>query len=107
MGTTNMPEDESNELQCCICKATVERGKNSQLDPCGLVLTANFDSPRPEQKEQTLHCHFSVGPSWIQMIGSISLSRTFQPSEKLMVRASHGRPNRLVPRDVRPIERMN
>jgi hypothetical protein len=66
MGNTYMPESETNELQCCICKETVEREETSRLDPCGLVLTANFDSPRPEQKEQTFYCHFECFRSLVR-----------------------------------------
>lgn len=31
---------------------------NNLLDPCALILVANIDQSRPNQKEQELYCHF-------------------------------------------------
>lgn len=48
------------QYQCCFCKNGIEEGVkvNNLLDPCALIIVANIDQSRPNQKEQKLYCHF-------------------------------------------------
>ena len=47
------------EYECFICKGTVSgEDTTSSLDPCTIVLVANFDRVRDEQREQQFFCHF-------------------------------------------------
>jgi hypothetical protein len=47
------------DYECCICKETVSSvSRSSSLDPCTLILIANFEQPRENQKEQQFFCHF-------------------------------------------------
>jgi hypothetical protein len=47
-------------FHCVICKGTVRSGAASshRLGPCGLVVVADVDQDRSEQREQMLFCHF-------------------------------------------------
>jgi hypothetical protein len=49
------------KLQCCLCGKGI--GDNLEvahrLDPCALVLVANWDKELPEPKEQQFFCHFA------------------------------------------------
>ena len=46
------------KYECFICKETVVGDAKSPLDPCTVVLVANSDRPRDDQKEQQFFCHF-------------------------------------------------
>lgn len=48
------------QYQCCFCKNGIEEGVkvHNSLDPCALIIVANIDQSRPNQKEQELYCHF-------------------------------------------------
>jgi len=36
----------------CICKQTVSGASGAPLDPCALLLIANYEQPREQQKDQ-------------------------------------------------------
>ena len=46
------------DYECCICKQTVSAAGGAALDPCALLLIANYEQPREQQKDQQFFCHF-------------------------------------------------
>ena len=46
------------DYECCICKQTVSASSGAPLDPCALLLIANYEQPREQQKDQQFFCHF-------------------------------------------------
>ena len=42
--------------ECCICGDSID--KDSQLDPCGLLIYSNINKDECEQLEQMFFCHY-------------------------------------------------
>jgi hypothetical protein len=49
------------EFQCCFCGEGIgtSEEKRHTLDPCALILIANWQQPESEQAEQQFFCHLS------------------------------------------------
>lgn len=47
------------EFQCCFCGETVSDANRGSagLDPCALIVVANWSMPLEKQKEQQFFCH--------------------------------------------------
>jgi hypothetical protein len=49
------------QYQCCLCGAGVEKSSDGhgQVDPCAILLIANWSKPEAEQASQQFFCHLA------------------------------------------------
>jgi hypothetical protein len=49
------------QYQCCLCGDGIEKSAegDGQVDPCAIVLIANWSKPEAEQASQQFFCHLA------------------------------------------------
>jgi hypothetical protein len=49
------------QYQCCLCGEEIDKSADGQgpVDPCAIVLIANWSKPEAEQTSQQFFCHLA------------------------------------------------
>lgn len=71
------------KYQCCLCGEGIGESMENfhRLDPCAIVLIANWQAPQPQQAEQQFFCHLACFKKTVGQHAPVEIESLVPPAD--------------------------